>query len=296
MKKSIKNKIAIMLALFGIINPKTKAVSKAQIAGYCAVSTVVLGVLGTLGYCLLGGKSNDDNNKGKSQQQENLEQSISDFLDSLPKDDKKLSNYLTTNNTSEDKASFFNSSKSVFNNYLNREAGYACISSEQDIRNNKLIIKHFDKTNIFIFENGINLKIQQNYMQGGINKKFDITISKPSRNPNNDDPLKNKIKNILDNGKLIGNKAFNLDLLKHVYNIAYNNNGHYQFDESISEKSTVSIICCWFNEEDEEDAAIIRKVTYKFILKNDKQVGIQKFIFETDNGERKEYEGVVTVF
>lgn len=294
MKKSIKNKIAIMLALFGIMNPKTKAVSKAQIAGYCAVSAVVLGVLGIGSYCLFGGKSNDDNNKSKSQEQENLEQSISDFLDSLPKDDKKLSNYLTIKDVSGgEKASFFNSSKSVFNNYLNREACYACISSEQDIRNNKLIIKHFDRTDIFIFENGINLKIQQNYMQGGINKKFNIIVTKPSRNPNKDDPLKNKIKNILDNGKLINDKVFCLGNLKLIYDTAYNNNGFYQFDESISENSTVSIIRCWFNEYNE---TIIKKVTYKFILENDKQVKIQKFILEADKRERKDCENVVAVF
>ena len=290
MRKSIRRKIATILTLFGIINSKAKAASKAQIAGYCAVA---LGVFAAGGYCLFGGKSSDDNGEDKFQQQKNLENSIKDFLDCLPKDNKKLLIYLKIGNVSDkNKESIFGISKSVFDNYLNRKAGYTCISSEQDIKNNKLIIKHPDGTDVFIFEDGINLKIQQNCVQRGINKQFNIMVSKPSRNPNKDDPLKNKIKNILDNGKLIDSKVFDFKKLKCVYDTAYNNNGFYQFDESISEKSAVSVVQCWFSEDGE---TVTKKVTYKFILDNDKQVRIQKFIFEAGKEEKMDCEGIITV-
>lgn len=292
MRKSIRRKIATILTLFGIINSKAKAASKAQIAGYCAVSFVALGVFAAGGYCLFGGKSSDDSSEDKLQQQKNLENSIKGFLDCLPNDDNKLLIYLKIDNVSdEDKASIFNSSKSVFDNYLNRKAGYTCISSEQDIKNNKLIIKHPDGADVFIFEDGINLKIQQNCVQGGANKQFNIIVSKPSRNPNKDDPLKNKIKNVLDNGELINSKVFDFKKLKYVYDMAYNNNGFYQFDESIPEKSAVSV-ARWCRDKD--DGPVTKKVTYKFILDNDKQVRIQKFIFEAGKEEKMDCEGIIT--
>ena len=66
--------------------------------------------------------------------------------------------------------------------------------------------------------------------------------------------------------------------------------GFYQFEESISEKNTVSVVQCCFSKDGE---TVTKKVTYKFILDNDKQVRIQKFIFEANKGERMDRESVI---
>ena len=193
MRKSIKNKIAIMLALFGTVSQKTYANNyTGWIVG--GVTSLGLGLgIGIGGCYLFGGKSKDENNKVKSREQQDLEESIRDFLDSLPKDDKKLSSYLITNNVSDkQKCACFDISRMVFDNYLNNRVGrecnnkfgYECVSSEQDIKNSKLIIQHFgmkdtlNETDTFILENERTLKIQQNYDK----KQYNIVVTRHCQN------------------------------------------------------------------------------------------------------------------
>jgi len=151
------------------------------------------------------------------------------------------------------------------------------------------------RTDVFVLENKFKLKIQLAEYMG--HKQVSMTVSRPSRNPNQDDPLKNKIKSILDNWELANNKGDNLDKLKRFYNQAYNNNGRYQFDDkNVSEKNAVSIAKYDFDVEDNDDPEVVLKTTYKFILESDERVKIKRLKFITASKEEKvEYENVVQV-
>ncbi|MBO6126518.1 MAG: hypothetical protein J6P21_00745 [Clostridia bacterium] len=297
MRKSIKNKIAIMLALFGAVSQKTHA---NNYTGWIVGGVTALGLglgIGISGYYLFGGKSKDENNKVKSQEQQNLEQSIKDFLDSLPKDNKRLPSYLVFDNPIGDvgKVGCFWAAEDIFKQYVLKHSGGKCVSSQEDLNNNKLLIMDpAGRTDVFVLENKFKLKIQLAEYMG--HKQVSMTVSRPSRNPNQDDPLKNKIKSILDNGELANNKGDNLDKLKRFYNQAYDNNGYYQFDENVLEKNAVAIVKYDFDVEDNDDPEVVLKTTYKFILESDERVKIKRLKFITASKEEKvEYENVVQV-
>jgi len=135
MRKSIKNKIAIMLALFGTVSQKTYA---NNYTGWIVGGVTALGLglgIGISGYYLFGGKSKDENNKVKSQEQQNLEQSIKDFLDSLPKDNKRLPSYLVFDNPIGDvgKVGCFGAAKDIFKQYVLKQSGGKCVSNQEDL-------------------------------------------------------------------------------------------------------------------------------------------------------------------
>ena len=195
MKKSIRNKIAIMLALFGTIGQKTYA----NKLGYAIAGVATMGMIGMAGLC-----------------------------------------------------SFF----------------YGKAKKAKDENNKK--------------------KYQESFGDG----QHDIIVNRPSRNPNVDDLLKNKIKNILDNGNLNESKP-SLNALRRFYNQACCNNGRYQFDdENVSEKDAVSIAKYDFDDDSDDPTA---GTIYKFILENDKQVKVQWFKFEVGKGQKMVNESLVTL-
>lgn len=185
MKKSIRNKIAIMLALFGTIGQKTYA----NKLGYAIAGVATMGMIGMAGLCsFFYGKAKDENNKKK-------------------------------------------------------------------------------------------------YQESSGDGQHDIIVNRPSKNPNSDDLLKNKIKNILDNG--VANETENYNNLKKVFDAAYSNHSSFwNFDDDVQTENSVSIVRCKFDENDN----ITETITYKFILENEKQVRVQKNV-----NKKMEYEIVVTI-
>ncbi|MBO6127219.1 MAG: macro domain-containing protein [Clostridia bacterium] len=203
MKKFVNKKIAALLATLSVFTSKTQAMDiqkkvnnyqvldnnfslsefldqhkELLLVGGLCVFGLIIG-----GYLLFGSDSKDDK-KSKLKTEKELKDEIGMFLDNLPKDSPILDEYFKSLNPKRDKKKCiidFVVSKNIFESYLRLGKDIKCISTQNDIRNNKLIISHkiggVNAKEIFMLEGNGSLKIQK----VGSNQDHELILEVPKK-------------------------------------------------------------------------------------------------------------------
>lgn len=219
-KKFVNKKIATLLATLSVFTSKTQAMDMKKVNNYQVLNNnnfnlsefikqhkkelLLLGGLGILGLGMFGYFWFGNDSKGsKLKTEKELRNEVNAFLGNLPKDNYILAKYFRSLNPKQDGNEFiidFVPSKYIFMKYLKSEKDIKCISTQNDIQNNKLIISHkIDEVNakdIFVFENNGSLKIQRT----NSNQNYELVLELPKK-------LSFKYKNI-------GINIQNLDITK----------------------------------------------------------------------------------
>ena len=179
MKKFANKKIATLLATLSVFTPKTQAMNiQKKVNNYQILDNNFsssefldqhkellllsggLGILslGTLSYLLL--KNNSKDNKLEAERK--LKDKIRMFLYNLPKSSDVLAKYAKYFKSTEPEDTptvSFMQSEYVFKKHLNCEENIKCVSTQEDIQNNKLILSHniFDANakDIFIYNGSL---------------------------------------------------------------------------------------------------------------------------------------------
>lgn len=141
---------------------------------------------------------------------------------------------------------------------------------------------------LFLYGKAKDENNKNKYQESSGDGQRDIIVNRPSRNPNSDDPLKNKIKNILDS-----NKTKNSDNFKKIFDAAYNNHSSFwSFDDNVQTKNCASVVHCNFDDS----GNVTKTITYKFVLLEDeKQVNVRKIVSEINKKEKIDFECVVKI-
>ena len=201
MKKFVNKKITTLLATLSAFTSRTQATNIQQkvnnyqvsdtsnfslsefldqhkesllVGGLC-VSGLIIG-----GYLLFGSNPKDDK-KSKLKTEKELKEEISMFLYNLPRSNDILPKYFKLTKFEDNPTVDFVQSECVFKKYLKSEENIKCVSTQEDIQNNKLVLSHsiYDANakDIFIFRDNGSLIIQRI----SSNQNYELVLETPKK-------------------------------------------------------------------------------------------------------------------